>query len=83
MQKQLDIIKEIVTKRIYILFIEKYKGNKSRFAKDVGCDEKTIRLIFDYNQGMTLNLLLKIAYALEIEPSELLKDLKLSPDPKD
>ena len=83
MQKQLDIIKEIVTKRIYILFMEKYKGNKSRFAKDVGCDEKTIRLIFDYNQGMTLNLLLKIAYALEIEPSELLKDLKLSPDPKD
>lgn len=83
MQKQLDIIKEIVTKRIYILFIEKYKGNKSRFAKDAGCDEKTIRLIFDYNQGMTLNLLLKIAYALEIEPSELLKDLKLSPDPKD
>lgn len=77
MQKQLDNIKEIVTKRVYTLFMVKYNGNKSRFAKDVGCDEKTIRLIFDFNQGMSLNLLLKIAFALEIEPSELLKDLKL------
>ena len=82
MQKQLDIIKEIVTKRIYVLFIEKYKGNKSRFAKDVGCDEKTIRLIFDHNQGMTLNLLVKLAFALDIEPSELLKDLRLVSESK-
>lgn len=77
MQKQLDILKEILTKRIYLLFIEKYKGNKSLFAKSVGCDEKTIRLIFDHNQGMTLNLLFKIAFALDIEPSELIKDLRL------
>jgi DNA-binding Xre family transcriptional regulator len=78
-QKELDILKETVTKRIYILFMEKYKGNKLRFAKDVGCDEKTIRLIFDYNQGITLNLLFKIAVAIDIQPSELIKDLSLSP----
>jgi hypothetical protein len=77
-QKQLDIIKETLSKRIYTLFINKYNGNKSRFAKDVGCDEKTIRLIFDHNQGMTINLFLKISFALEIEPSELLKDIKLT-----
>lgn len=77
MQKELDNLKEKLTKRIYNLFIEKYNGNKSLFAKKAGCDEKTIRLIFDHNQGLTINLFLKIAYALDVEPSELLKDIKL------
>jgi hypothetical protein len=76
-QKQLDEIKAELTKRIYILFMEKYEGNKLRFAKSASCDEKTIRLIFDKNQGITLNLFFKIAKALDIEPSELIKDLKL------
>ena len=61
--------------------MEKYKGNKLQFAKKVGCNEKTIRLIFDNNQGMTMNLFFKIASALEIEPVELIKDLKIkNPD---
>jgi hypothetical protein len=77
-QKQLDIIKESLTKKIYLLFLKKYNGNKSRFAKDVGCNEKTIRLLFDHNQGMSLNLFLKISFALQIQPSELLKDIKLT-----
>ena len=77
MQKQLDILKEILIRKIYTLFIDKYQGNKSAFAKQVGCDEKTIRLIFDGNQGMSLNLFFKICYALKITPSELLKDLEL------
>lgn len=80
MQNQLDNIKEILISRIYKLFIIKYEGNKLRFAKSVGCDEKTIRLIFDFNQGMTLNLFFKIAFALEVEPSELIKDLKIEKD---
>jgi hypothetical protein len=58
--------------------MEKYKGNKLQFAKKVGCDEKTIRLVFDKNQGMTMNLFFKIAFALEIEPSELIKDIKIT-----
>jgi hypothetical protein len=58
--------------------MEKYNGNKLQFAKKVGCDEKTIRLIFDKNQGMTMNLFFKIALALETEPCELIKDLKIS-----
>ena len=77
MQKQLEEIKAILIKRIYDLFIEKYEGNKSKFAKDVGCDEKTIRLIFNHNQGMTMNLFFKISKALAVEPSELIKDLKI------
>jgi len=76
-QTELDNIKETLTKRIYILFMEKHNGNKLQFAKKVGCDEKTLRLIFDNNQGMSMNLFFKIAHALEIEPSELIKDLKI------
>lgn len=69
--------KRKVNQKNYNLFIEKHNGNKSLFAKKAGCDEKTIRLIFDHNQGLTINLFLKIAYALDEEPSELLKDIKL------
>lgn len=77
MQEQLDEIKEILTARVYELFMEKYEGNKLRFAKEAGCDEKAIRLLFNHNQGMTINLFFKLAYALEVEPSELIKDLHL------
>ncbi|TDE07659.1 hypothetical protein [Flavobacterium sandaracinum] len=58
--------------------MEKHNGNKLQFAKKVGCDEKALRLIFDKNQGMTMNLFFKIAHALEVEPSELIKDLKIN-----
>ena len=58
--------------------MEKYKGNKLQFAKKVGCDEKAIRLIFDKNQGMTINLFFKIASALEVEPVDLSKDLTIN-----
>lgn len=78
MQTELDEIKEALTARIYILFMEQHNGNKLQFAKKVGCDEKALRLIFDKNQGMTLNLFFKIAHALEVEPSELIKNLKIN-----
>lgn len=77
MQKDLDAIKDEVTTRIYGLYMAKFGGNKLRFAKAVGCDEKAIRLLFDKGQGMTLNLLFKISLALEIEPSKLLEGLSL------
>jgi DNA-binding Xre family transcriptional regulator len=76
-QKELDEIKNLLTQKIYILFLKKYNGNKLRFAKQVGCDEKTIRLIFDHQQGMTLNLFFKIASALEVSPSELINEFDL------
>ena len=77
MQQQLDKIKEEVTKRVYKLFMEKYKGNKLQFAKTAGCDEKAIRLLFENKQGMTLNLLFKLSQALDISPSKLLEGLTL------
>ena len=55
----------------------KFAGNKLQFAKAAGCDEKTLRLLFEQGQGMTLNLLFKLAYALEVSPSELLKGLSI------
>lgn len=77
MQTELDKIKIEVTRRIYILFMAKFEGNKSAFAKSAGCDEKAIRLLLDHNQGMTLNLLFKISNALDIEASELIKNLSI------
>ena len=77
MQQQLDKIKEDVTKRVYKLFMSKFAGNKLQFAKAAGCDEKTLRLLFEQGQGMTLNLLFKLASALEVTPSELLEGLSL------
>lgn len=70
-------MKEELTQRIYSSFMNKFNGNNSVFAKKVGCDEKTIRLIFNENQGITVNLLLKIANALEITPSKLLEGIEL------
>lgn len=77
MQKELDEIKKEVTKRIYLEFKEKFDGNKRKFAEKAGCDEKTIRLLFDFGQGMTLNLLFKLAFALDVSPSDLIKDLSI------
>lgn len=77
MQKQLEEIKKEVTKRIHSEFLVKFDGNKTHFAKAVGCDEKTVRLLFDFGQGMTLNLLFKIARALNLKPTDLIKNLEL------
>jgi len=77
MQQQLDKVKEEVTKRIHKLFMEKYAGNKLQFAKAAGCDEKTLRLLFEEGQGMTLNLLFKLAFALDVTPASLLDGLVL------
>lgn len=76
MQKQLDSIKEKVVDRIRIVFLRDFDGNNRKFAKEVGCDEKTIRFLFQHNQGMTLNLLFKIARAIKTSPSELLEGLE-------
>ena len=78
MQSELDEIQLELTARIYRLFLEKFNGNKLAFAKAANCDEKTIRRLLDNKQGMTVNLLLKLAFALEIKPSNLLDNLNLN-----
>ena len=77
MQNQLDVIQIELTKRIYSLFLEKFNGNKLAFAKAAHCDEKTIRRLFDNKQGMTINLLFKLAFALKTTPSHLLDNLTI------
>lgn len=80
MEKELNKIKKQLTARIYVIFQKDFDGNKTLFARTVGCDEKAIRLLFDFGQGMSLNLLLKIARAIGKTPSELLDGLALPQD---
>lgn len=77
MQKELDAIKKEVTNRIHEEFLVKFDGINRKFAKAVGCNEKTIRKLFDENQGMSLNLFFKLASALDIAPSKLLEGLEI------
>lgn len=75
MQKKVEEIEAELSTRIYKLFLVRFDGNKSAFARASNCHEKTIRRIFNNQQGLTVNLLFKFCYALKIEPSELIKDL--------
>ncbi|WP_277014081.1 hypothetical protein [Flavobacterium lindanitolerans] len=78
MQKQLDSIKKEVIQRIYVIFEKDFGGNNRKFARAVGCNEKTIRDLFADKHGMTLNLLFKITKAIKVSPSKLLEDLELN-----
>jgi plasmid maintenance system antidote protein VapI len=78
MQNELDAIQLELTKRIHSLFLEKFNGNKLAFSKAAHCDEKTIRRLLEHQQGMTINLLFKIAFALDTKPSLLLDGLALN-----
>lgn len=77
MQKQLEKIEIELANRIYKLFLEKFDGNKSAFARACQCKETTIRRIFRNEQGITINLLIRIAFALGISVTDLLKDFKI------
>lgn len=82
MQKELEEIEEEVTQKIYKLFLEKFDGNKSAFAKAAGCTETTIRRVLRKQQGITINLLLRIANALDTNVSELFKNLAIKKENK-
>ncbi|PZR23784.1 MAG: XRE family transcriptional regulator [Flavobacterium psychrophilum] len=77
MRNELEALKKEVTNRIHQEFLVKFGGINRKFAKAAGCDEKTIRKLFDENQGMSLNLFFKLASALEIAPSKLLEGLEM------
>jgi hypothetical protein len=62
--------------------MSKYRGNKLQLAKAAKCDEKTIRKLFDEGQGMTINLLFKLAYALDTTPAKLLEGLHIKDSDK-
>lgn len=65
-----DIEAELV-ERIYRLFLMKFNGNKSEFAKASNCSETTVRRVFKNQQRMTVNLLLRFCVALEKDIHEI------------
>lgn len=77
MQKQADEIEQELNKRIYNLFLVKFNNNKSKFASAAECSEGTIRRIFKNEQSITINLLIRIAGALDTTVSELLQGLSV------
>lgn len=76
--KDIEKLETKLVDRIYKLFLKKYDGNKSLFARDSSCTETTIRRILRNEQGITINLLIRMANALDTTSSELLKDLNLN-----
>lgn len=78
MQKQIKEIEVELIQRIYKLFLVKFDGNNSEFAKATQCSETTIRRLFRHEQGITINLLLRMCYALNTTVCEVSKELKIN-----
>ena len=77
MQKQMEQIEIELVKRIYKLFLSKFNGNKSEFAKMANCSETTVRRVFRNEQRMTINLLLRFCLALNIEANEIFEGINI------
>jgi len=77
MQKQMEQIEIELVKRIYKLFLSKFNGNKSEFAKAANCSETTVRRVFRNEQRMTINLLLRFCLALSIEANEIFEGINI------
>ncbi|CAM3288439.1 HTH cro/C1-type domain-containing protein [Flavobacterium longum] len=77
MQKQIEQNEVELSKRIYELFLVKFKGNKSAFARASKCSEGAVRKVFQNKQSITFNLLLRFSHALDVQLSELVKGLDL------
>lgn len=69
-----------LVQRIYKIFLLKFNGNKSEFAKASNCSETTVRRVFRNEQRMTLNLLLRFCKALEKDISEIFEGINLLKD---
>lgn len=77
MQKQMEQIEIELVKRIYKLFLSKFNGNKSEFAKATNCSETTVRRVFRNEQRMTVNLFLRFCFALGIETNEIFEGITI------
>ena len=76
MQKSFEEIEAELVKRIYKLFLVKYQGNKSEFARISQCTETTVRRVFRNEQRMTLNLFLRFCTALDINIEQIFRDIE-------
>jgi DNA-binding Xre family transcriptional regulator len=70
MQICFEKIEVEIVNGIYKKFLIKFDGNKSKFASASLCSETTIRKVFRNEQRMTVDLLLRFCYALEIKVSD-------------
>lgn len=77
MQKQIEKIEAELVRRIYTLFLEKFNGNQSEFARASKCSETTVRRVFGNKQRMTIDLSLRMCYALGVDIKELFEGLSL------
>lgn len=82
MQKQMEEIEIEIVQRIYKIFLVKFNGNKSEFAKVSNCSETTVRRVFRNEQRMTLNLLLRFCKALEKDIYEIFEGINILEDKK-
>ena len=77
MQKQMEQIEIELVKRIYKLFLSKFNGNKSEFAKAANCSETTVRRVFRNEQRMTVNLMLRFCFALKKDVNEIFEGIDI------
>lgn len=76
MQNHFEQIEIKLVNMLYKIFIEKYDGNKSKFAKASKCSETTVRRVFSSKQRMTLDLFLRFCYALEINVQQIFNEIE-------
>jgi len=76
MQNRFEKIEIKLVNKLYKIFIEKYDGNKSKFAKASKCSETTVRRVFSSKQRMTLDLFLRFCYALEINVQQIFNEIE-------
>ena len=77
MQKQMEQIEIELVKRVYKLFLSKFNGNKSEFARVALCSETTVRRVFRNEQRMTINLFLRFCFALGKDVNEIFEGINI------
>lgn len=70
MLKQVEQKEVELVERIYKIFLTKFNGNKSEFARAAQCSETTVRRVFRNEQRMTVNLFLRFCIVLEVDVKE-------------
>ncbi len=75
MRQEIGQVEAELSERIYKLFLVKFNGNKSAFARASRCSEAAVRKVFRKEQSITFNLLLRFCRALDVSISDLVNGL--------
>jgi hypothetical protein len=76
MQNSFEQIEIKLVNKIYKIFLLKFEGNKTKFAKASLCSETTVRRVFSSKQRMTLDLFLRFCHALEINVQQIFNEIE-------